>query len=112
MSKHICLYAILLLFVASLSLQYFRIRMRKQLIDITEQFVLGKAFEDDWKKAGEGFGAVFKDFKRMRVVKKSTSYLPDHILERLQKFKILCTVEQATTISTLLTAAFAYKFCV
>lgn len=112
MSKHVCLYVILLLFACSIALQYFRIRMRKQITSLAEPHVLGKAFEGHWKKADEGFGAVFKDFKRMRLVKKSTSNLPDHILERLNRFKILCTVEQATTISTLLAAAFAYKFCV
>ncbi len=85
--------------------------MRKQIIDISEQFVLGTSIEGAWKKANEGFGRVFRDFKKMRLVNKSTGYLPDHILVRLQKFRILCAIEQVTTISMLLAAAFAYKFC-
>ena len=86
--------------------------MRKQIINLTEEFVPGKEFEDDWKKAGEGLGAVLRDFRRMRLVKKFARLLPGHILTRLKKFEILCTVEQVTTISTLLAAAFAYKICV
>jgi hypothetical protein len=86
--------------------------MRKQITVLAEQFVLETELGDDWKKSGTGIGAVFTDFKRLRLVKKSTSYLPDHILERLKKFKALCAIEQATTISALLAAAFAYTFCV
>ena len=112
MSKHVCLYGILLLFAVSLSLQYFRIKMRKQIIDMTQQFVPGKAFEDDWKNVGEGPGAVFRDFRRMRLVKRFARLLPVHILTRLQRFRILSAIELATTIFTLLFAAFAYKICV
>jgi hypothetical protein len=112
MSKHVCLYGILLLFAVSLFLQYFRIKMRKQIIDMTEQFVPGNEFEGDWRKAGEGPGAVFRDFRRMRLVKNFVRLLPSHILTRLQTYKVLCTIELTTTISTLLVAVFAYKICI
>jgi len=112
MSKHACLYGILLLFGVSFSLQFFRIKMRKKIIDMTEPLVPGKAFEDDWKNAGEGIGAVFRDFRKMRLVKKFAGLLPGQILAQLQNFKILCTIELATTLGTLFAAAFAYKICV
>ena len=112
MSKHFCLYGFLILFVASLTLQYFRARMRKTIICMAEQYIDGKEFENAWKKAGEGHRTIFKDLLRMRLVKKSTSRLPGHMLNHLRKFRILSTVELTTTISMLLVAAFAYKICI
>jgi len=111
MSKHFCLYAILLLFAVSLSLQYFRIMQRKRIIKMSEKYISGRSFENDWNTAGKGFASIFKDYNRMRMVKKFAGQLPDEILHRLRKFRILCTVEQVTTLTTLLIAAFAYRIC-
>jgi len=112
MSKHICLYGFLILFVASLSLQYVRARLRKKIIRKAEEYVPGQHFENEWKNAGVGPGAIFGDLKRMRLLKNSSSHLPGHFLIPLRRFRVLSAVELTTTILMLLVAIFAYKICV
>ena len=111
MSKHFCLYGFLILFVASITLQFIRARLRKKIIKMAEQYVPGKEFENEWKKAGNGLGAIFGDLRRMRLLRNSVSHLPSHILNSLRRFRILSAVELTTTISMLLVAVFAYKIC-
>lgn len=111
MSKYFCLYLFLILFVASLSLQFFRAKLRKKIIRKSESSIQGAGFENAWEVAGKGLGIVFHDFRKMNLLKKHSNRLPSDILQELRKFKILSSVELTVTISMLLTAAFAYLIC-
>lgn len=111
MSKHVCLYGFLVLFIASLSMQFLRAKMRKKIVRQYNPSVHGTEFEAAWEAAGKGLGIVFHDSNKMRLLKKNSHQLPNDILEQIRKFKILSAVELTTTISMLLVAAFAYLIC-
>jgi hypothetical protein len=110
-SKQFCLYGFLILFIASLSMQFFRAKLRKKIIRQSEHLSHGTAFEYEWEGAGRGLGMIFEDFNKMKLLKKYSRHLPNEILREIRKFRILSSVELATTISMLLTAAFAYTIC-
>ena len=111
MSKQFCLYVFLVLFIASLTMQFFRAKLRKKINQLSEHHIQGTDFEYRWERAGNGLGMIFEDFNKMKLVKEFSSRLPGHLLRELRRFKILSSVELATTVSMLLTAAFAYLIC-
>lgn len=111
MTKQFCLYAFLILFFASITLQFVRLKMRKRIVQMAEQHFLGTAIQHEWNKAGEGLRSVFADMKRMGIVKNSTGHLPVPLLTRLRNYRILSAIELTTTVSMLLVAALGYKFC-
>ena len=111
MSKYFCLYLFLSLFIASLSMQFFREKLRKKINQLSARHMRGTEFEGRWEAAGRGLGWIFEDFNKMKLVKAFSNRLPSDILKELRKFKILNSVELATTVTMLLTAAFAYLVC-
>jgi len=112
MPKQICLYALLILFIASLTLQFIRVRLRKKIVQGSEKYIPGTGIEYEWSKADEGLRAIFADMKRMNLLKNSTGHLPGHIHTSLRNFRILNAVELTTTLSLILLAAFGYKICI
>ena len=79
-----------------------------QLISASSKF---SCTESQSVAAGKGLGWIFEDFNKMKLVKAFSNRLPSDILKELRKFKILNSVELATTVTMLLTAAFAYLVC-
>lgn len=111
MTKQFCLYAFLILFFASITLQFVRLKMRKRVVQMAEPYIRGTAIHHDWNKAGEGLRSVFADMKRMGIVKRSTGHFPDPVLIQLRTYRIFSAIELITTVSMLMVAAFGYKFC-
>lgn len=93
-------------------MQYFRSRKRERLVSRMDPSQLSANDQFRWHEISNSFDSLFKDFPKLRILKKYEQELPADVSTKLNRYKLFSNLELVVTISMLLFAAFAYKFCV
>lgn len=111
MSKQFCLYGFLFLFIASLSMQYYRARLRKKIVQMVDP--AGLAIDDQykWHSVDNSFDFLFKDFRKLRIVKRNSKELSNEIRDKLGYYRRFSRLELFVTVSMLFFATFAFYIC-
>lgn len=109
-SSH-CLLIFLILFLASVSMQFVRAKKRQRLVREFDHALLSAADLEKWNSINDSLDFMFKDFRKLQLIKKSRHQLPTNYGVELDRYKVLSRLETVVTISMLLFAAFGYYIC-
>lgn len=111
MSKHICLYGFMVLLIASVGLQFLRVKLRRRIVTLSGPVIREAGIGIEWANAEQGLGMVLGDSRKMKLVRKHSVLLPAEISDLLKRFTWLSSIELTVTLAMLLFALFAYQIC-
>ena len=111
MSQNICLFGFMILLVASVGLQFLRVKLRRRIVTLSGPAIREAGIGSEWADAERGLGLILGDLRRMKLVRKHSGLLPAEISALLKRLRWLSSIELTVTIVMLLFALFAYRFC-
>lgn len=94
-----------------MTMQFVRAKKRQKLVRRFNLTLLSRHDLEKWNSVSESFDFVFKDFRKLQIIKKARYQLPRDFLIEYDRYKRLSRLETVVTISMLLFAAFGYYFC-
>jgi hypothetical protein len=107
----LCLFVIIALLIASMALQYVRATKRKALVREFDPDSLSAADRQKWQAVDQGFDLLFRDFRKLQIIKRNSPALRSRQREALSSYRRLSRVEISVTISLFVFAALAFRFC-
>ena len=113
MSKQtlVCLLVFLGLFAASVTMQWVRARKRRRLVWSVDPAFLAAADQEKWFSVERSFDFMFKDFRKLQLVKKNLDQLSGEIKAEYVRYRRFSRAEILVTVSMLAFAATAYRIC-
>jgi len=106
-----CLSVFIGLLIASMVLQFIRAGKRKKLVQMVDPATLATGDQHKWGSLDRGFDFLFRDFRKLQIVKRNTQRLSNEVRDGLGRYRSFSRVEIVVTISMLLFGAFAFYFC-
>lgn len=108
---NLCLIVFLILLFASMIMQFIRARKRSKLVQLAGPSALDPAGQEKWDSVDTGWDPFFKDFRKLQVLKKNLQRFPETVKSEYARYSLFSKLEMAVTISMLLFALLAYRFC-
>ena len=84
---------------------------RKKLVARVDPAKLDPEDQVHWKSIGESFDFMFKDFRKLQIVKQNTKRFADDVQSRLASYRRFSRVEMTVAISMLVFGLTAFLFC-
>ena len=106
-----CVIVFLVLFAASVVMQFIRAKKRQRLVRIVDPSIFDSAGQSKWRSLENSFDFLLKDFRMLQVVKKNSDKLPENLRLLLDRYRRFSRAEILVTLSMLLFASTAYLFC-
>ena len=106
-----CAIIFLGLLLASILMQFVRAKKRKKLVQQVDQDLFSTEDQQLWNSLNSGINFMFKDFRKLQIVKRNVNLMPDNFVIALDRYKLFSRFEALVTVSMLLFGAFAYNFC-
>lgn len=106
-----CALVFLTLLVASMLMQFVRARKRKRLVLQVNHALLSAEDQERWNSVNRSFDFMFKDFRKLQIMKKNAQQLPDGLVRELDRYRLFSKFELLVTASMLLFGVSAYSFC-
>jgi len=106
-----CVVIFLFLFLASLLMQFIRAKMRKNLVKKADPNLLPIEHRNKWDSIDNSLDFMFKDFRKLQIIKRNRKLLPNNIAEALRRYGRFSWAEMGVTISMLLFGALAFYLC-
>jgi hypothetical protein len=106
-----CLVAFIGLFIASMVMQFIRARKRKKIVQMVDPTALAIDDQYKWNSLEKGFDFMFKDFRKLQIVKRNSAELSTEIRTRLDHYRRFSRLEILVTTSMLLFASIAFYIC-
>ncbi len=106
-----CLVAFIGLFIASMVMQFIRARKRKKIVQMVDPTALAIDDQYKWNSLEKGFDFMFKDFRKLQIVKRNSAGLSTEIRTRLDHYRRFSRLEILVTTSMLLFASIAFYIC-
>jgi len=107
----ICLLVFLGLFAASVTMQWVRARKRRRLVWSVDPALLVAADQEKWLSVERSFDFMFKDFRKLQLVKKNLDQLSGECKTEYNRYRRFSRAEILVTVSMLAFAATAYRIC-
>jgi len=101
----------LALLAASLALQWFRARKRQGLVRQADPARLSSEYQARWNRSDRGFDPLFKDFRKLQLVKKNLNRFPAEIGDSWRRYRRISRLEMAVTSGMVLFALTAFRIC-
>ncbi len=111
MSFSNCLTVFLALLFLSVLLQWFRAFKRKRLVASVDPADLGQDGLLRWRQIEDGFDFMFKDFRKLRILKQDISRFGEQFQSDWESYRRLSRLEMAVTSLMLIFGASAFLFC-
>ena len=111
MNSSYCLLTFLILFLASVSMQFVRAKKRQRLVRQCDHAWLSATDLEKWNSINASLDLMFKDFRKLQIIKKNRQQFPRAYSNELDRYKLLSRLEAVVTVSMLLFAAFAIYVC-
>lgn len=106
-----CVAVFLGLLLASMLMQWVRAKMRKKLIQLVDPALLIPIDQEKWISVEKSFDFMFKDFRKLQIVKKNVGRLSGDFQVKLNHYRIFSRTEIFVTVSMLLFGSIAFLFC-
>jgi len=106
-----CLIVFLALFLASVIMQWMRAGKRKDLVQKTDSGHFSLADQEKWNGIENSFDFLFKDFRKLQIIKKNRSLLGEDNHSRFKDYRRFSRMEILVTVSMLIFGMTAYLFC-
>jgi len=111
MSAGKCVLIFLALFIASMVMQFVRAKKRQRIVRQVDRTWLSTPDQVKWNSVNESYDFLFKDFRKLQIVKRNAHQLPEDLVIELGRYMLFGRLETLVTVSMLMFAAFAYSFC-
>jgi hypothetical protein len=106
-----CIVVILALLTASMVMQWMRARSRQKLVRSADPALLVLEDQAKWQSIDGGFDFVFKDFRKLQVIKRNLANYSGEFGSRYQRYCKVSRLEMAVTATMLVFCATAFLFC-
>ena len=106
-----CVWIFLALLAASLSMQWIRAKKRQQLVRSAAPARLSPEYRDQWGRIDRGFDPLFKDFRKLQILKKNLAHFPSEIGAAWRQYRRTSRLEMAVTAAMILFALSAFRVC-
>ena len=108
---NICLFIFTGLLMASMVMQWVRAKKRRHLVRIVDVASLLPADQQKWYSIEKSFDFMFKDFRKLQIVKKNAGRFSDEFRAELRRYRQFSRIELLITSSMLLFASIAFSIC-
>jgi len=92
-------------------MQFILAKKRQKLVRKFNPAVLNSTDQNKWVSVENSFDFMFKDFRKLQVLKRNTDSCSDLILEKLGQYRRFSRLEMVVTSSMLLFGLTAHLFC-
>ena len=99
------------LFVSSMVMQWIRAKKRQKLVRMIDPTMLTPADQNKWGSVENSFDFMFKDFRKLQILKRNSDKCSDDIQVKLGHYRRFSRMELLVTTFMLLFASTAYLFC-
>jgi hypothetical protein len=106
-----CVMAFMALLLASMVMQFFRARKRKSVVQRFDESLLSGQDQEKWRAVSGSLDFVFKDFRKLQIIKRNLSQLPEDLVNELGRYSLFSKFEILVTATMFLFGVFAYRFC-
>jgi len=106
-----CVTIFLGLLLASMIMQWVRAKMRKTLVHAVNPGLLSPKDREKWIKVDNSFDVLFKDFRKLQIIKKNLPLLTDENTSKLISYRRFSCAEILVTVSMVVFAATAHWIC-
>jgi len=106
-----CAVILLTLVVVSMVMQLVRAKKREKIVRSVDQSTLRERDREKWDDVEESFDPFFKGFRKIQLVKKNMSRLPDGLKSEYVRYRYFSMAEMLVTGLMLLFAGFAFYLC-
>jgi hypothetical protein len=106
-----CFLVFVILLLASLVMQWLRARKRQRLVRMLDPALLSATDQDKWLSIGSGPDFMFRDFRKLQILKRNLGRVTDEIRLRWANYRGFSRAEMAVTASMLIFAATAFRIC-
>ena len=106
-----CIAVFIALFIGSMVMQFIRAKKRQKLVRMVDPTKLLTADQQKWISIENSFDFMFKDFRKLQILKKNSEKLSDVIHMKLGDYRRWSRAEIIVTVSMLTFALFAYRIC-
>lgn len=106
-----CVFVILALILASMVMQFVRAKKRQKLVRKLDHSLLSVHDQQQWRSVESSFDPLFKDFRKLRIVRRNSSLLPGELKNEFDRYRNFSRVEILVTTSMVLFCVFAFYLC-
>lgn len=106
-----CILVFIGLFLTSLVLQFIRAKKREKLVRMADPSMFTDVDKARWETLDNQLISIFRDFRKLQLLKRNTSAQDQDIIERLAYYRRFSRVEISVTSAMILFALFAHKIC-
>ena len=108
---NICVVVFLVLFAASVVMQFIRAKKRQNLVRIVDASYFDHDSQSKWQSLEGSLDFLLKDFRKLQVVKKNSDRLPENLQVLLNRYRHFSRAEMLVTGSMLLFGITAHLWC-
>lgn len=106
-----CVTVFIALFISSMVMQFIRAKKRQKLVRMVDPERFLTADQQKWSSIENSFDFLFKDFRKLQILKRNSDKQPDVIQMKLGDYRRWSRAEIIVTVSMLTFALFAYRIC-
>jgi hypothetical protein len=92
-------------------MQFIRAKKRQKLVRKFDPAELNSTDQHKWVAVENSFDFMFKDFRKLQILKRNTDSCSHHILEKLGQYRKFSRLEMLVTSSMILFGLTAHLFC-
>jgi len=106
-----CALIFLVLLATSMVMQFVRAKKRQKLVRRADRSLLLVNNQAKWDAVEASFDFMFKDYRKLQIIKRNMSGFPDDFKEEFERYKLFSRAEILITTSMLMFGGFAYYLC-
>lgn len=106
-----CIAIFIVLLLSSMVMQFIRAKKRQKLVRMVDPNLLDPTDHHKWVSIGNSFDFMFKDFRKLQILKRNSEKFADDIRVKLGHYRKFSQAEILVTLSMFLFGSTAYLFC-
>jgi hypothetical protein len=110
-STNVCLIVFIGLLIASMVMQFMRAGRRKKIVQMIDLNTLAIHDQYKWHSVDKSLDFLFKDFRKLQIVKRNSERLSKEIRHRLSYYSRFSQIEIFVTASMLIFGFIAFYIC-